>query len=183
MSATSTPHSPRPAAESPVGPEVYLEVLQFLYREAELLDAHRYEDWLEVLSDDFVYEMPLTLTRDRSEQQRVHDREMEYFSENLESMRMRVRRLGTEYAWAEDPPTRTRHMVSNMIVVAGDGGELVARSAFCVFANRGNRTDYELLVGSREDTLRRDSGRLMLGRRTLWLDQAVLGANSISIIV
>lgn len=183
MAAMSTPSSPSGTTGASVKPEVYLTVLQFLYSEADLLDAHRYDDWLGLLSDDFVYEMPLTLNRDRSEQQRVYDSEMEYFSDNLESLRMRVRRLGTDYAWAEDPPTRTRHMVSNVLVTELTTGELRARSAFCVFANRGSRSEYELFVGSREDTLRCDGDRLMLARRTLWIDQSVLGANSISIIL
>jgi 3-phenylpropionate/cinnamic acid dioxygenase small subunit len=182
---TDTAASPaiHPAIGATTSPERYLEVLQFLYAEAALLDARRYEEWLELLCDDLTYEMPLTLTRDGSEQQRVHDHQMEYFSENLASIKMRIRRLGTEYAWAEDPPTRTRHLVSNVVVREVESGEVVAACAFCVFANRGTRPDYELLVGNREDVLRRENGHLKLARRTLWLDQAVLGANSISIIL
>ncbi len=171
--------------ERPVAVDLYLEVLQFLYREARLLDENRFEEWLDLLTDDVAYEMPLTLTRERSEQDRTHDREMEYFSENRDSLAMRIARLRTEYAWAEDPPTRTRHLVQNVELerAGGDDSRLRARSAFVVYANRGNRTEWDTLVGHREDVLVRGDGGWKIARRTLLLDQAVLGVRSISIFL
>ena len=56
------------AVPTRVSPELYLEVVQFLFREADLLDRGQFDAWLELLSEDIVYEMPGTLTRDRSEQ-------------------------------------------------------------------------------------------------------------------
>jgi ethylbenzene dioxygenase beta subunit len=172
-------------AAQAVAPELYLEVLQFLYREADLLDQGRFEDWLELLDEQIQYEMPLTLTRERAEQARVHASAMEYLSENIESLRMRVARLRTEYAWAEDPPSRTRHVVGNVQVEpeAGANGDLRVRSAFCVFVNRGDWSDYRLFVGSRDDLLTRRNGGLAVRKRAIYLDQATLGPHSISIFL
>jgi ethylbenzene dioxygenase beta subunit len=170
-------------AQAGVSPETYLEALQFLYHEADLLDRGRFDDWLELLDDRIDYEMPLTLTRERAEQARVHASAMEYLSENIESLRMRVARLNTEYAWAEDPPSRTRHVVGNVQVRPAGGRELAVRSAFCVFVNRGEWTDYRLFVGSRDDVLTRRNGALALRRRLIYLDQATLGPHSISIFL
>jgi 3-phenylpropionate/cinnamic acid dioxygenase small subunit len=167
-----------------VSAELYTEVLQFLYREARLLDEHRYEDWLALVTEDLVYEMPLTLTRERAEHDRVYDREMQYFAENFHSLRMRIDRLGTDYAWAEDPPTRTRHLVHNVEVVPhAVEDQLTVHSAFVVYASRGSRPDWDVFVGKREDILLRSGDGWKIRRRTLTLDQAVLGVNSISVLL
>ena len=39
------------------------EVEQFLYREARLLDARRFDDWLDTLTEDIKYWMPLRSNR------------------------------------------------------------------------------------------------------------------------
>ncbi len=174
------------AAETrtPVGADEYTAVAQFLHREARLLDEGRHEEWLELLDETMVYEMPLTLTRERVEQNRVHDSGIGYFAENLASLRMRVDRLRTDYAWAEDPPTRTRHMLSNLEVsTCEEPDRFDVRCVFVVFASRGTRTDWEQLVGHRRDQLARRGEEWRILRRTLFLDQAVLGANSISIFL
>lgn len=164
--------------------ELHFEVCQFLYREARTLDENRFEDWLDLLADDVLYEMPLTLTRERAEQDRVYDPDMQYYAENIHSLKMRVARLGTEYAWAEDPPTRTRHLVHNVeLEPSEDESEVVVHSAFVVYANRGNRGDWDTLVGRREDVLARAGEDWKIRRRRLYLDEAVLGNNSISIFL
>ena len=45
------------------GGALYGEVLEFLYREAELLDSNRYSDWLALFADDVLYEMPVRTTQ------------------------------------------------------------------------------------------------------------------------
>lgn len=172
------------AAGKQVSPELHTEVCQFLYREARTLDENRFEDWLAMLTDDITYDMPLTLTRERSEQERVYEPEMQYYAENIHSLKMRVARLRTEYAWAEDPPTRTTHMVLNVeLEPSEDEAEVVARSAFLVFANRAAHADWEKFIGRREDLLVRDGASWKIRRRTLYLDQATLGANTISVFL
>jgi 3-phenylpropionate/cinnamic acid dioxygenase small subunit len=164
-----------------ISADLYTNACQFLYREARTLDEHRFDDWLAMLTEDIIYEMPLTVTRERAERDRIYDPDMQWFSENIHSLRMRVARLATDYAWAEDPPTRTRHLVLNIELEPGGGaGEFVARSAFVVYANRGSLRTWETLVGHRDDVLLREGDEFKLRRRTMYLDQAVLGANTIS---
>jgi 3-phenylpropionate/cinnamic acid dioxygenase small subunit len=167
-----------------VSAELYTEICQFLYREARLLDENRFEDWLELLTDDITYVMPVTRTRERAEQTRVHDPDMQYFDENIHSLKMRVARLGTEYAWAEDPPTRSRHLVHNVELEPNeDESEVVAHSAFVVYGNRGDSATWDTLVGRREDLLVRHGSDWKIRRRTLYLDQALLGGNSITLFL
>ena len=163
-------------------PELHTEVCQFLYREARTLDENRFEDWLDMLTEDVTYDMPLTLTRERSEQERVYEPEMQYYSENIHSLKMRVARLRTEYAWAEDPPTRTTHMVLNVELEPNENqSEVLARSAFLVFANRGPLPQWEKFIGRREDVLRKVGGRWKIASRKILLDQNTLLAKNITL--
>jgi 3-phenylpropionate/cinnamic acid dioxygenase small subunit len=161
---------------------VYLEIQRFLYEEAELLDRGRFDEWLELLTDDVSYRMPVTVTRERNDLP-VYASNMEIMSESIQSLRFRIDRLKTEFAWAEDPPSRTRHMVTNVIVNLGaSDSEIFARSCFCVFWSRGTAPHGELFVGHREDRLVKVDGAWRLAARDLFLDTATLSANGITIL-
>ena len=94
--------------------ETYWEVYGFLMHEAQLLDEHREREWLDsCCAEEVTYLMPVRETRERGAGDGFSD-EMFYFEEDRGSLELRVRRLETEYAWAEDPPSRTRHFVTNV---------------------------------------------------------------------
>ena len=61
-------------------------------------------------------------------------------------MRVRVARLNTDMAWAEDPPSRTTHLVGNLIVKPGGNNEVETKTAFIV--NKSHlETDTALYTG------------------------------------
>lgn len=172
------------------------EIEQFLYREARLLDERRFAEWLELLADDIHYWMPVRANRyaaisksiERAEGYPVSDDdisgpgELAYFDETKESLIQRVERLKTGMAWAEDPPSRTRHMISN--IELGDRATRNLRdvfSNFIVYKNRGE-TEQEFYVGKREDTLRKEGGCWKISRRKIILDQNVLTSPNLSIL-
>lgn len=159
----------------------YAEVLEYLYREAELLDGGEFNEWLELLADDVRYRMPVRLNRGRKAKPDYSDK-TEIFSENLASLRLRVRRLGTDYAWAEIPASRTRHMVSNVRVwTTPVPGELAVASNVLVYRNRLSSASADVLSGERRDVLRKVDGQLRLAQRTILLDQVVVGSRNLSI--
>jgi len=165
----------------PQSDPIYSEVCEFLHREAELLDRGEFEDWLEVMADDISYRLPVSLNRARKTKPE-RPQETEIFSENKASLVLRVRRLGTEYAWAENPPSRTRHLVTNVRVrSASKPGEVEVASYFLVYRNRSSYSHADLFSGERQDLLRRVDGQWRLARRLIQLDQAVVGARNISI--
>lgn len=167
---------------SPADPR-YAEVLEFLYREADLLDSGEFSSWLELLTEDVAYRVPLRLTRTRRADP-DHSDKTEILSENLASLQLRVKRLGTGYAWSETPPSRTRHMVSNVRVRTGDAtDELHVTSNILVYRNRSWDSEADLFCGERQDVLRRIDGQWRLARRVILLDQAVLGARDVSIFL
>src|SRR5713226_2477052 len=171
------------------------EVEQFLYREARLLDDRRFHDWLQLFTDDVRYFMASRSNRypksskaisildpDRYVENDVgREDELAILDETRETLSGRVARLDTGMAWAEDPPSRTRHMVSNIEVEAGAvESEIRVYSNFIVYRSRAE-TEQDFYVGARQDVLRRVDGEWKIAHRKLILDQNVLLAKNVSI--
>jgi 3-phenylpropionate/cinnamic acid dioxygenase small subunit len=162
------------------------EIEDFLYLEAELLDDRRLREWLDLFTDDVHYWMPVRhnpLDRPKNlDEELSKPGESYYFNDNKESLRLRIERLYAKTAWAEMPPSRTRHMISNIRIKRDDGVEIEVQSNFMVYRTRLEK-DEDLFVGMRKDILRRADGELKIARRTILLDQAVLAAKNISVFL
>jgi 3-phenylpropionate/cinnamic acid dioxygenase small subunit len=96
------------------------------------------------------------------------------------TLEARVARLDTGMAWAEDPPSRTRHLISNIEVEPGAGAELKVYSNFILYRSRAE-SEEDFYVGARQDVLRRVGGDLKIARRRIVLDQNVLSAKNVSV--
>ena len=156
------------------------EIEELLYREAELLDERRYEEWLELFTEDVRYWMPMRRNVPRDELEREFTREgtdVNWFDEGKETLARRVKQILTGVHWAEEPASRICHMVSNVQVLtappAGPSAEIAVKSRFLISRNRVE-TETDLLVGKREDLLRRVDGSWKIARRKIVLDQSVL---------
>ncbi len=171
------------------------EVEQFLYREARLLDDRQFHHWLTLFTDDVRYWMASRTNRypksskaiaildpDRYVEDDIgREDELAILDETKETLSGRVARLDTGMAWAEDPPSRTRHMVSNIEVEAGAvESEIRVYSNFIVYRSRAE-TEQDFYVGARQDVLRRVDGEWKIAHRKLILDQNVLLAKNVSI--
>jgi len=160
----------------------YWEVQSFLMREAELLDERREREWLEsCIADDVEYLMPVRENRERSEGVGFSD-ESFYFQETRGSLELRVKRLETEYAWAEDPPSRTRHFVTNVMVAEGEEeGEVAVKSNLLLYRSRGSDPTADVLSAERRDVLRKQDGGWRLRRREILLDHSVVMTHNLSV--
>ena len=163
------------------------ELEEFLYREAELLDERRYEEWLELFTEDARYWMPMRRNVPRDEPEREFTREgtdVNWFDEGKDTLTRRVKQILTGVHWAEEPPSRICHMVSNVQVVTLPVGpapvEVAVKSRFLIYRNRVE-TETDLLVGKREDLLRRVDGHWRIARRKIVLDQSVLLAKNLTV--
>ncbi len=174
--------------------ELIREIEQFLYREARLLDDRKFHEWLELLTDDIRYWMPVRSNRypvsskaisildgSRYEEDELSkEGELAILDEDKDSLTRRVNRLDTGMAWAEDPPSRTRHFVSNVELEPGaTDAELKVHSNFIMYRTRGE-TEQDFYVGSREDVLRKEAGQWKVAYRKIVLDQTVLLAKNVS---
>jgi 3-phenylpropionate/cinnamic acid dioxygenase small subunit len=155
------------------------EIEQFLYREARLLDERKFNEWLGLFTDDIRYWMPVLSTVERGEREVATGREIAHFDDNKITLGIRVRRLYTGSAHAEEPQSRTRHFVSN-VEVEGEGAEITVHSNFIVYRTR-LETDEDWFVGKRVDTLRKSDSGWKIAKRVMQLDQTVLNAKNLSV--
>ncbi|MBM6545367.1 3-phenylpropionate/cinnamic acid dioxygenase subunit beta [Janibacter sp. YIM B02568] len=166
------------------------EISQFYFQEAACLDDGRFTDWLDLLADDLEYWMPTRTNRLRRQQSlSIEPRGgTSYFDETKQSLEWRIRRFDSGMAWAEDPPSRTRHLISNVIATHVDPDEhpgftvddLNVRTAFMVYRSRLQHEN-NLFAGQRTDILRRRGSSFEVARREILLDQNVLQAKNLSI--
>lgn len=157
------------------------EVEQFLYAEAALLDARRYRDWLALMADDIEYWMPVRRTVTSADIDREFTRpgEVAYFDDDRTYLEMRVRKLEAGSAWSEDPPSRSRHFVSNVRILDVIGEEITVEAGFHVHRTRLER-DVDDWIGRRVDVLRRTPDGFRLVKRHLFLDQTVINSTNMS---
>ena len=162
------------------------EIEDFLYREAELLDEGRYGEWLVLVTDDIRYQVPVRVARERgaaaSAVTGVATNSF-HLDEDKDSLELRVDRLETGFAWAEEPPSRIRHFVSNVRVQPLADDELAVRSSVLVYRSRWDRPGHDLLSGERQDTLRRVDGQWRLAKRWVVLDSTTLPTLNLSFLI
>lgn len=169
-------------AGAPAGMELCHQLEQFYYREAELLDDGRFADWLDTFDDDLLYWAPLRTNRLRRQAAlSISSRgEAAYYDETKESLAWRIRRYDSGMAWAEDPPSRTRHLISNVTARHQGDRELRVRSAFLVYRNRLER-ETDIFSGGRVDQIRiTPDGGFKVFRREILFDANILQAKNIS---
>jgi len=158
------------------------EVQEFLYREAELLDERRYEEWLDLFTEDAHYFMPMRRNVPHDESEREFTRagaDVNWFDEGKDTLARRVAQIRTGIHWAEEPVSRICHMVSNVQVLHASATEVGVKSRFLIYRNRVE-TETDVLVGKREDLLRRVDGGFKIARRRIVLDQSVLLAKNLT---
>lgn len=174
MTATAGPRVDR---------DTVLDITEFLYREALALDERRFRDWLEYLADDIRYEVPVRVTREG-----LADWELaptsRIFDDTKDTLEVRVRRLETDFAWAEQPPSRTRHFVTNVVVDPTDTpGEFLVSSNVFIYRSRGDDPNPSLYSLFRKDTIRRTVEGWEIARRWAAIDQALINAHNMSIFI
>lgn len=157
------------------------EVKQWLFREAELLDDGLERTWLEeMVSADVVYQIPLRQTVERA-RGAGWVAGTYHLNERYGSLNMRVARNESAYAWAEDPPSRIRHFVTNIRPITNEDGTISVRSNLLIYRTRQDNVVPQLLSGERHDTLRREDGALKLFQRVVLLDMTAIGTHNLSI--
>ena len=160
-----------------------------------MLDERRFHEWLELLTDDVRYWMAGRSNRYPKSSKAIAildperyveddvgaEDELAILDESKETLAARVARLGTGMAWAEDPPSRTRHFVANVEIEPGEAeAEIRVYSNFIVYRSRAE-SEEDFYVGARQDVLRREGGVWKIARRRMVLDQNVLSAKNVSV--
>jgi 3-phenylpropionate/cinnamic acid dioxygenase small subunit len=168
-----------------VGSVLYNRIVEFMYEEAALLDQIRLKEWGELLAPDLIYTAPLRETRPMDQQNSSMVRTVQHFHDDWRSVMGRIMRLtGTKSAWAEDPPSRTRRLITNVLVSkTAKPEEYSVTSYLLVTRSRFNSPEYDLISAERRDLLRQDGESFKLARREIILDQAVIGTPNLAIFL
>lgn len=139
------------------------DVEEFLYREAALLDAWKLEEWFALFTQDAMYHVPTVGTAADV----TPDNALFYVADDYPRLRERVVRLQKKTAHVEWPHSRTRHLVTNVLIVGREADELEVSAAFSVHRFKNGRADnyvgayrYRLIAG--KDGLRIREKRCML---------------------
>jgi len=157
------------------------EVEQFLYHEARLLDERKFDAWLDLLTDDIHYWMPIrrtTMVRD-IENEFTAPGAMAFFDDDKAYLAIRVKKMAAGNSWSEDPPSRTRHFVTNIRIVDIQGDEITIEANFHLYRTRLD-SEEDSWIGRREDVIRRSDGNFMIARRHIFLEQTLIKSQNMS---
>jgi p-cumate 2,3-dioxygenase subunit beta len=143
------------------------EVEDFLYREAALLDEWRLEEWLEMLTDDAIYQVPSTDAPEGDARNTLY-----IIADDALRIRSRVKQLLGKSAWAENPHSRTRRMITNVRVLCDNGESIVVTANFAVYRMRYETVD--TYVGHYDYKLARFGKELKIRERRAILDNEAL---------
>lgn len=161
--------------------QTYREVRNFLLMEAELIDDGRFNEWLNLMTEDLTYRMPARVTRDKGSGPGFMSNTA-HIDDDFYMLKKRIERLESEYAWAEDPPSRTRHFISNIRLSPADKeDEINVKSNLLLYRSRGDSPAYDLLSAERQDILRSVDGGWRLSQRVILVDQSTLATHNLSI--
>ncbi len=100
------------------------QIEDFIYREARLMDEHRYDEWLALWTDDAVYWVP----SNNDELDPMQSVSIIY--DDRGRISDRIDRLKSGMAYAQKPPSRMRRVVSNLEVEEGGNDEVTVYSNF-----------------------------------------------------
>jgi len=125
-----------PAATTAPDPALLAEVAAFLYREADLLDTRALEEWLELYTEDALYWLPQGEENDPV-------RHVSIAHDDRRRLAERVLRLRSGFAFSQEPPSRTLHLVGNVRIV-GDVGDVLEVDSSLIVAEmrRGHQRLY-----------------------------------------
>jgi 3-phenylpropionate/cinnamic acid dioxygenase small subunit len=166
----------------PFGDARYNAAMHFLIEEAHCLDENQFREWMALLTEDIVYTAPVRQTMSRDDGRGFYPGS-NWIYDDLGSIAFKLKRnLESDSAFAEDPPTRTRRLVTNMRLFETDNpSELLAISSVLLRRNRGDNAISDEISARRDDIIRSDGDGLKLARRTVWLDHTVLGMSNLAV--
>ena len=128
----------------------------FLFAEARLLDERRFRDWMALFADDGTYWVPAVPDQESPFNQ------VSLFYDDRELMKTRVDRLEHPRIHIQTPPSRTAHLVGNVMIddADDDAGEYAVSSTVIMVEYREDHQ--RLFAGRQVHKLRRTTEGLRI---------------------
>jgi 3-phenylpropionate/cinnamic acid dioxygenase small subunit len=133
----------------------------FLYREARLMDEHRYDEWLALWTEDACYWVPC------NDDDIDPTREVSIIYDDRERLVQRVDRLMSGSVLAQDPKPRMRRVVSNVEIETVSATALSVHANFVLAVVRG--ATQQLWAGRSLYALRREEDDLRIASKKVML--------------
>lgn len=174
------------ASLAAVTPAEQRAIERFLYEEVKVLDDWEWAKWLDFLHEDIFYWAPTQTDRfSRERALRISPMGTSaYFEDNKKELSIRVQRMLTNQAWAEEPPSRSRHIITNIIVDRGEAdGEYAVKSNFLDYRTGGQRS-WDLITGQRDDIIVRapeSEWGYLVKRRYILFDMSIILNKNLSL--
>lgn len=157
------------------------EIEQFYYHEANLLDERRFDDWIGLFSTEVNYWAPVRVNREGAADVTAEG-EMAFFEDDFGTLEVRAQSYQLKSAWAEIPPSRTRHFITNVVVTEDRGDDVCVDSNFLVIRAR-LETVHHTFSGKRSDVLRHlGDGSWRVEDRKIFLDDCAFQTDNISVL-
>lgn len=154
------------------------QVENFLFMEADLLDAWQLEQWRKLFLEECRYLVPAT----NADPYAPADTTLHLISDDGFHLTERVKRLGKRTAHAEFPHSRTLRMISNVRIHSREETQLKVASRFVTYRSRNGQTDS--YFGRHEYILVMSAGELRIAeKRSILALEALRPQGSLSIIV
>jgi 3-phenylpropionate/cinnamic acid dioxygenase small subunit len=175
--------------------ELYLRIQQYYFREARLLDERQYQQWFALLSEKIEYLVPArhvaqldTALREteallNTQQEFSSNMEPPLRAENHLHLMIRAMRSFKLNAWSENPPARTRRLVSNIEVFASVEKPQVEWQVYnntLLYYSRHEHSD-ALYSYQRKDVLETKGDDFCLVKREVLLDSCVITGPSVGL--
>ncbi|SDH84447.1 aromatic-ring-hydroxylating dioxygenase subunit beta [Alteribacillus bidgolensis] len=163
--------------------EIKYQFENWLIQEAKLLDRIEFDNWYELMHSDLQYLMPVRVNKEGNERP-DYSTEMFAFQDDIDTLKMRVERLKTDYAWAELPPSRTRRFVSNVDVLEyEENNYALVESYLLIYRSRTDDIHHDLISGERRDEFKYEDGSWKLSKRFFIVDQTTINTRNLAIFV
>ena len=131
-------------------------IADFIVHEARLLDARKFRDWMALFAEDGTYWVPSV-----PDQQSPFD-QASLFYDDRDLMKTRIERLDHPRIHVQTPPSRTAHLVGNVVVEEDDAakGELVVGSSVIMAEYRDDAQ--RVFAGRQRHRLRRHGDTFLI---------------------
>lgn len=158
-------------------PATFHAASRFLAQEAKLLDERRFDEWLGLLDDDIIYEVPIRVARLKFADETAGKAHFIY--DTKARLKVRVERLNCGDCWSETPPSRTVRIVGSVMIDPTEHADVIeVESALLLYRQRGDDTPGDMIPVRRNDLIRlHPDGMKLLKRRALIADTTLRTPN------
>jgi|SRR5690625_3836216 len=153
--------------------DVFHQVEQFLFHEADLLDRRDYEAWLDLCSPDINYFIPIG-DSDRS-------LEVGIVNDSFSRLKERVLRLKSGFAYSQEPASKVVHLISNVRIVENSADKITVASNQLIVEVR--RSVQNMYAGHYEHDLTPVGDSFQITRKDIHLIESDLALGNLTFLI